>query len=153
MSTVQSIHHDVGHHGGILDHTRFWLLAIGSTKVSDRLTLIDEFNDDDNVQVFLLSTKAGGLGINLTAASVVVIHDIDFNPYNDKQAEDRSHRMGQTRDVKVYKLISKGTIEEGMLEIANEKLRLGKNMSDQGEEEDLPGTKDMRSLLRATLKL
>lgn len=125
----------------------------GSTKVSDRINLIDDFNNDDNVLVFLLSTKAGGLGINLTAANVVVIHDIDFNPYNDKQAEDRSHRLGQTKEVVVYKLISKGTIEEGMMSIANEKLRLGKNISNQVEETDLPATKDMRSLLRASLKL
>lgn len=130
-----------------------YLRLDGATKVSERITLIDEFNQNDEVLVFLLSTKAGGLGINLTAASVVIIHDIDFNPYNDKQAEDRSHRLGQTRDVKVYKLISKETIEEGMLDIASEKLRLGRNMSEQGEENNLPGTKDMRSLLRMTLKL
>lgn len=129
-----------------------YLRLDGATKVSERITLIDEFNQNDKVLVFLLSTKAGGLGINLTAASVVIIHDIDFNPYNDKQAEDRSHRLGQTRDVKVYKLIGKDTIEEGMLDIATEKLRLGRNMSEQGEE-NLPGTKDMRSLLRMTLKL
>lgn len=125
----------------------------GATKVSDRLSLIDEYNQNEEILVFLLSTKAGGLGINLTAASTVVIHDIDFNPYNDKQAEDRSHRMGQTRDVKVYKLISESTVEEGMLSIASEKLRLGMNMSEQGQENDLPLAKDMRSLLRATLKL
>lgn len=130
-----------------------YLRLDGATKVSERLTLIDEFNDNSDVLVFLLSTKAGGLGINLTAASNVVIHDIDFNPYNDKQAEDRSHRMGQTKDVKVYKLISEGTIEEGMLDIANEKLRLGKNMSESNGDNDLPATKDMRSLLRVTLKL
>lgn len=127
----------------------------GTTKVSDRINLIDEFNQNDKVLVFLLSTKAGGLGINLTAANVVVIHDIDFNPYNDKQAEDRSHRLGQTKDVAVYKLISSNTVEKGMLDIATEKLRLGKNMSEQSEEgtRNLPGAKDMRSLLRATLKI
>lgn len=126
----------------------------GATKVSERIELIDEFNDNEDVLVFLLSTKAGGLGINLTAANTVVLHDIDFNPYNDKQAEDRSHRMGQTRDVKVYKLIGEGTVEEGMLDIANEKLKLGKDMSEQDQENTgLPATKDMRSLLRATLKL
>ena len=59
--------------------------------------MIDKFNTDPSVFVFLLSTKAGGLGINLTAADVVVIHDIDFNPYNDKQAEDRCHRLGQKK--------------------------------------------------------
>jgi len=59
--------------------------------------MIDQFNTDTSVFVFLLSTKAGGLGINLTAANVVILHDIDFNPYNDKQAEDRCHRIGQQR--------------------------------------------------------
>ena len=59
--------------------------------------LIDQFNNDDTIFVFLLSTRAGGLGINLTSANVVIMHDIDFNPYNDKQAEDRCHRVGQKR--------------------------------------------------------
>lgn len=62
-----------------------------------RIHLIDEFNTDMGIFVFLLSTKAGGLGINLTSANVVILHDIDCNPYNDKQAEDRCHRVGQTR--------------------------------------------------------
>lgn len=130
-----------------------YLRLDGSTKVSDRLSLIDEFNQNDKVMVFLLSTKAGGLGINLTAANVVIIHDIDFNPYNDKQAEDRSHRLGQTKNVTVYKLITKDTVEEGMLDIAKEKLRLGKNMSENDVENGLPPAKDMRSLLRSSLKL
>lgn len=64
-----------------------------------RIHLIDEFNADMGIFVFLLSTKAGGLGINLTSANVVILHDIDCNPYNDKQAEDRCHRVGQTRYV------------------------------------------------------
>lgn len=62
-----------------------------------RIVLIDEFNTDPNIFVFLLSTRAGGLGINLTSANVVILHDIDWNPYNDKQAEDRCHRLGQTK--------------------------------------------------------
>ncbi|XP_010076940.1 PREDICTED: SWI/SNF-related matrix-associated actin-dependent regulator of chromatin subfamily A containing DEAD/H box 1-like, partial [Pterocles gutturalis] len=68
----------------------------GKTQISDRINLIDEFNTDMDIFVFLLSTKAGGLGINLTSANVVILHDIDCNPYNDKQAEDRCHRVGQT---------------------------------------------------------
>lgn len=64
---------------------------------SCRIVLIDEFNTDPDIFVFLLSTRAGGLGINLTSANVVILHDIDCNPYNDKQAEDRCHRVGQTR--------------------------------------------------------
>lgn len=62
-----------------------------------RQELIDLFNVDNEIFIFLLSTKAGGLGINLTAADTVIIHDIDYNPYNDKQAEDRCHRVGQKK--------------------------------------------------------
>ena len=61
--------------------------------------MIDLFNNDDSYFIFILSTRAGGLGINLTAANTVIMHDLDFNPYNDKQAEDRCHRVGQTRYV------------------------------------------------------
>ena len=71
-----------------------------------RLQLIDKFNAETDIFIFLLSTRAGGLGINLTAANTVILHDIDYNPYNDKQAEDRCHRVGQTRYItKVYSLI------------------------------------------------
>lgn len=69
----------------------------GQTPVVDRQSLIDQYNEDSSIFIFLLSTRAGGLGINLTAADHVIIHDIDFNPYNDKQAEDRCHRVGQTK--------------------------------------------------------
>lgn len=61
--------------------------------------MINEYNSSPDLFVFLLSTKAGGLGINLTAANHIILHDIDFNPYNDKQAEGRCHRMGQTKFV------------------------------------------------------
>ncbi|XP_074761672.1 SWI/SNF-related matrix-associated actin-dependent regulator of chromatin subfamily A containing DEAD/H box 1 isoform X1 [Athene noctua] len=101
----------------------------GKTQISDRIHLIDQFNTDMGIFVFLLSTKAGGLGINLTSANVVILHDIDCNPYNDKQAEDRCHRVGQTREVKVIKLISKGTIEESMLKISQQKLKLEQDMT------------------------
>nr|CAD7446457.1 unnamed protein product [Timema bartmani] len=74
-----------------------YLRLDGSTPVTTRQDLIDEFNNNPDLFVFLLSTRAGGLGINLTAADTVIIHDIDFNPYNDKQAEDRCHRVGQTQ--------------------------------------------------------
>lgn len=65
--------------------------------MTNRQLMIDLYNMDESLFVFLLSTKAGGLGINLTAADTVIIHDIDYNPYNDKQAEDRCHRVGQTK--------------------------------------------------------
>ncbi|KAK9887995.1 hypothetical protein WA026_000284 [Henosepilachna vigintioctopunctata] len=109
----------------------------GSTAVGLRQDLINEFNENKEIYVFLLSTKAGGLGINLTAADTVVIHDIDFNPYNDKQAEDRCHRMGQTRPVTVYRLISQGTIEEGMLQMNKEKLKLERSITEEGDNGDI----------------
>ena len=77
-----------------LDHMGIQFTRLdGSTKTDERQGLVDEFNDDPDITVFLLSTKAGGVGINLTAASVVVIYDQDFNPHNDRQAADRAYRI------------------------------------------------------------
>ncbi|NXK62757.1 SMRCD regulator, partial [Sylvietta virens] len=125
----------------------------GKTQISERIHLIDEFNTDMGIFVFLLSTKAGGLGINLTSANVVILHDIDCNPYNDKQAEDRCHRVGQTREVQVIKLISKETIEETMLKISQQKLKLEQDMTaaESGEEGTIPA--DIATLLKASLGL
>ncbi|XP_034626954.1 SWI/SNF-related matrix-associated actin-dependent regulator of chromatin subfamily A containing DEAD/H box 1 isoform X2 [Trachemys scripta elegans] len=125
----------------------------GKTQISERIHLIDEFNTDMGIFVFLLSTKAGGLGINLTSANIVILHDIDCNPYNDKQAEDRCHRVGQTREVQVIKLISKGTIEESMLKISQQKLKLEQDMTavDLGEEGTIPA--DIATLLKTSLGL
>ncbi|KAF9012372.1 SNF2 family N-terminal domain-containing protein [Cyathus striatus] len=114
-----------------------YLMLTGSTPVDVRQTLVDEFTEDDTISVFLLSTKAGGMGINLTAASVVVMFDQDFNPHNDKQAQDRAYRIGQKHDVDVVKLISKGTIEEDMLRLGETKLALDEavagDVDDKGE--------------------
>lgn len=101
----------------------------GQTAVVDRQQIIDQFTSDPDVFIFLLSTKAGGLGINLISADTVIIHDIDFNPYNDKQAEDRCHRLGQTKPVTIYKFTAVGTIEEGMAMVAKEKLNLEREVT------------------------
>ncbi|CAJ0943298.1 unnamed protein product, partial [Mesorhabditis belari] len=101
----------------------------GSTPVMERQDMINSFNHDPSLFVFLLSTRAGGLGINLTSANHIFIHDIDFNPYNDKQAEDRCHRMGQEKPVHVVRMISKGTIEEGIARLAKRKLQLEKEVT------------------------
>ncbi|KAF9207315.1 hypothetical protein BGZ49_000730 [Haplosporangium sp. Z 27] len=106
-----------------------YLRMDGQTKVEERQPLIDSFNEDETYKIFLLSTKAGGFGINLTGANVVIMYDLDFNPQNDKQAEDRAHRVGQTRDVEVIKLISKDTIEEQIYQLANLKLKLDQHVS------------------------
>uniref|UniRef100_A0A8C5PBJ9 DNA helicase n=1 Tax=Leptobrachium leishanense TaxID=445787 RepID=A0A8C5PBJ9_9ANUR len=132
-------------------HQHRYVRLDGKTQISERIHLIDEFNTNMDIFVFLLSTKAGGLGINLTSANVVIIHDIDCNPYNDKQAEDRCHRVGQTREVTVYRLIGKGTIEESMLKISQQKLRLEQDMTaaDTGDEGNIP--LDMATLLKESL--
>ncbi|GHJ86885.1 hypothetical protein NliqN6_3287 [Naganishia liquefaciens] len=96
----------------------------GSTKVDERQGLVDEFTNDPDIKVFLLSTKAGGMGINLVAASVVCIFDQDFNPHNDRQAADRAYRIGQTREVEVIKLLTRNTIDEDIYRIGITKLRL-----------------------------
>ena len=88
----------------------------GGTPPPRRLDLVNEFNGNEEIKSFLISTKAGGTGLNLTGADTVIFYDHDWNPANDNQAQDRAHRIGQTKPVTVYKLISKGTIEEKILE-------------------------------------
>ncbi|KAF0311062.1 Smarcad1 [Amphibalanus amphitrite] len=121
----------------------------GQTAVTDRLQLIDKYNNDRDIFVFLLSTRAGGLGINLTSANVVILHDVDFNPHNDRQAEDRCHRIGQTKEVQVIKLICANTIDECMLRVGQEKLSLDRDISGApvGSEDQSEDPKDVRHLL------
>ncbi|MEW5304870.1 MAG: hypothetical protein WDW36_007450 [Sanguina aurantia] len=97
----------------------------GSTAVDIRLALVDRFNDPaSDLFIFLLSTRAGGQGLNLVGADTVILHDVDFNPMIDRQAEDRCHRLGQTKPVTVYRLITRGTVDESILGIANRKVEL-----------------------------
>ncbi|XP_028409911.1 SWI/SNF-related matrix-associated actin-dependent regulator of chromatin subfamily A containing DEAD/H box 1-like [Dendronephthya gigantea] len=117
----------------------------GSTSVNERQGLIDRFNNEPDIFIFLLSTKAGGLGINLTSANVVILYDSDYNPHNDKQAEDRCHRLGQTRDVNIYRLVCKDTIEKTILKCANDKIRLHEDISGNQNAPD----RDMEGLINA----
>ncbi|KAF2841586.1 hypothetical protein M501DRAFT_929765 [Patellaria atrata CBS 101060] len=84
----------------------------GSTKLEDRRDTVADFQSKPEIFVFLLSTRAGGLGINLTSADTVIFYDSDWNPTIDSQAMDRAHRLGQTKQVTVYRMITRGTIEE-----------------------------------------
>lgn len=84
----------------------------GSTKLEDRRDTVHDFQTRPDIFIFLLSTRAGGLGINLTSADTVIFYDSDWNPTIDSQAMDRAHRLGQTRQVTVYRMITRGTIEE-----------------------------------------
>lgn len=94
----------------------------GSMHNEARQRAVDHYNaPESNDFVFLLSTRAGGLGINLATADTVVIFDSDWNPQNDLQAESRAHRIGQTRDVKVFRLLTRETVEENILERAKRK--------------------------------
>lgn len=93
----------------------------GSSKISARRDMVADFQSREDIFCFLLSTRAGGLGINLTAADTVIFYDSDWNPTVDQQAMDRAHRLGQTKQVTVYRLICKGTIEERILQRAREK--------------------------------
>lgn len=93
----------------------------GSSKLEDRRDLVHDWQTVPDLFVFLLSTRAGGLGINLTAADTVIFYDSDWNPTIDSQAMDRAHRLGQTRQVTVYRLLVRGTIEERMRDRAKQK--------------------------------
>ena len=97
----------------------------GSVASRDRAAAIDRFNDPaGGAFVFLLSTRAGGQGITLTAANTVVIYDSDFNPQNDLQAMARAHRIGQTREVKIYRLLADRTYEQAIYDAASKKYGL-----------------------------
>ena len=116
--------------------------------------IIDNFYENKEIFVFLITTKAGGLGINLVEANHVVIHDIDFNPYNDKQAEDRAHRMGQTKNVHVFKLVSNESIEINMMNTCLRKLEVGRTITcDHTEQDTGADNRDIKAMLKMALKL
>lgn len=105
----------------------------GQTPHEDRQRQINEFNADDSEKfIFMLSTRAGGLGINLATADVVIIYDSDWNPQMDLQAMDRAHRIGQKKQVRVFRLITENTVEEKIVERAEVKLRLDKLVIQSG---------------------
>lgn len=96
----------------LVDEEHSYLKMDGTTTVSSRQPLIDKFNVDTSYFVFLLTTRVGGLGVNLTGADRVVIFDPDWNPSTDSQARERAWRIGQLRHVTIYRLLTSGTIEE-----------------------------------------
>ncbi|XP_011046132.1 PREDICTED: protein PHOTOPERIOD-INDEPENDENT EARLY FLOWERING 1-like isoform X3 [Populus euphratica] len=96
----------------------------GSTQPEERQTLMQRFNTNPKIFIFILSTRSGGVGINLVGADTVIFYDSDWNPAMDQQAQDRCHRIGQTREVHIYRLISESTIEENILKKANQKRAL-----------------------------
>jgi ATP-dependent helicase STH1/SNF2 len=102
-----------------------YLRLDGATKSEDRTDLLKVFNDPQSpYMIFLLSTRAGGLGLNLQSADTVIIFDSDWNPHQDLQAQDRAHRIGQTKEVRIYRLVTVESVEEMILARAQYKLNL-----------------------------
>jgi SWI/SNF-related matrix-associated actin-dependent regulator 1 of chromatin subfamily A len=107
----------------------------GDTAVEDRQDLVDRFNaKDSTLDTFILSTRAGGQGLNLTGADTVILHDCDFNPQIDRQAEDRCHRLGQEKKVTVYRLVTKDSVDEKIVAIAEQKMNLGSTILAEGDQ-------------------
>lgn len=109
----------------VLEHQQIGFVRLdGRTNVEDRQSILDAFHERTEIPVFLLSTKAGGAGINLACANKVIIFDSSFNPQEDVQAENRAHRVGQTQEVEVIRLVTKDTIEEQIYSLGQTKLAL-----------------------------
>lgn len=105
----------------------------GNTDLDDRQSQIDDFTSPDTDKfIFLISTRAGGLGLNLMTANTVVLFDSDWNPQMDLQAMDRAHRIGQQKQVRVYRLITKDTMEDKMVEKQSLKLKLDSMIIQKG---------------------
>ncbi|KAI9630755.1 hypothetical protein KEM48_013654 [Puccinia striiformis f. sp. tritici PST-130] len=125
-----------------------YLRLDGNTSQLDRQTRIDHFNrKNSNYNIFLLSTKAGGAGINLATADVVIVLDPDWNPHNDLQAISRAHRFGQKKPVSVFKLMVKGSAEEKIVQTGKRKLVLDHLVIQKASEEEIEAN-DVASILQ-----
>lgn len=101
-----------------------YLRIDGATHAEKRQAYVDRFNEDDRITCMILSTRSGGIGLNLIGADTVIFYDSDWNPTMDLQAQDRCHRIGQTKPVTIYRLISEHTVEENILQKARERKKL-----------------------------
>ncbi|KAJ4408242.1 DNA-dependent ATPase fun30 [Gnomoniopsis sp. IMI 355080] len=126
-------------------------LIEGRTPVLDRQKFVDEFQEDKSIPVFLLTTVAGGMGINLTGANKIVIFDQSDNPQQDVQAENRAHRLGQEKEVEVIRFITKGTIDELIYKACQKKLELAGHIT--GFNEDISDDKDAGLVAEVTKQL
>lgn len=115
----------------------------GSVSQADRQAQIEEFNTNPDCKLFILTTRAGGQGINLASADTVILFDSDWNPQQDLQAQDRAHRIGQKRPVIVYRLATKGTVEEDLLLSADAKRRLEKLVIRKGSFKNMGQKKEV----------
>jgi ATP-dependent helicase STH1/SNF2 len=129
-----------------------YLRLDGSTKSDDRSDLLKQFNDPgSDYFCFLLSTRAGGLGLNLQTADTVIIYDSDWNPHQDLQAQDRAHRIGQKNEVRILRLISSNSVEEKILERAQFKLDMDGKVIQAGKFDNKSTNEERDALLRTLL--
>ncbi|OOG00177.1 hypothetical protein ASPCADRAFT_139409 [Aspergillus carbonarius ITEM 5010] len=141
----------------VLEHQHIGFVRLdGRTNVEDRQSILDAFHERTDIPVFLLSTKAGGAGINLACANKVIIFDSSFNPQEDVQAENRAHRVGQTREVEVIRLVTKDTIEEKIYALGQTKLALdqavaGEDAAESKKAEDA-GMRVVEDMVLADMK-
>ncbi|KAF7683648.1 SWI/SNF chromatin-remodeling complex subunit snf22 [Astathelohania contejeani] len=124
-----------------------YLRLDGNVKTEERCALIEKFNTEDYF-IFLLSTRAGGLGLNLQAADTVIIYDSDWNPHVDLQAQDRAHRIGQTAEVRIFRLVTTDSIEEYILERAGHKLNLDGKVIQAGRFDQRSTQEERENILR-----
>lgn len=134
-------------------HDFKFLRLDGTTKTEQRGTLLKEFNAPDSPYfIFLLSTRAGGLGLNLQTADTVIIFDSDWNPQMDQQAEDRAHRIGQKKEVRVFVLVSVGSIEEVILERAKQKMGIDAKVIQAGLFNTTSTAQDRKQMLEEIMR-
>lgn len=143
MTQIMSIMEDFMNYRGYP-----YLRLDGSTKSDDRSSLLQLFNSPGSPYfVFLLSTRAGGLGLNLQAADTVIIFDSDWNPHQDLQAQDRAHRIGQTKEVRIFRLVTQNSIEENILARANYKLDIDGKVIQAGKFDNRSTDEDREAFL------
>ncbi|XP_059403151.1 probable global transcription activator SNF2L2 [Carassius carassius] len=148
MTTLMTIMEDYFAYRNFL-----YLRLDGSTKSEDRAMLLKKFNEEGSQYfVFLLSTRAGGLGLNLQAADTVVIFDSDWNPHQDLQAQDRAHRIGQQNEVRVLRLCTVNSVEEKILAAAKYKLNVDQKVIQAGMFDQKSSSHERRAFLQAILE-
>ncbi|KAM7189260.1 chromatin structure-remodeling complex subunit snf21 [Rhypophila sp. PSN 637] len=148
MTAIMDIMEDYLRYRGIM-----YLRLDGTTKSEDRSDLLKEFNRPDSPYfMFLLSTRAGGLGLNLQTADTVIIYDSDWNPHQDLQAQDRAHRIGQKNEVRILRLISSSSVEEKILERARFKLDMDGKVIQAGRFDNKSTETDRDAMLRTLLE-
>lgn len=130
-----------------------YLRLDGSTKADERSEMLKLYNAPDSPYfAFLLSTRAGGLGLNLQTADTVIIYDTDWNPHQDLQAQDRAHRIGQTKEVRILRLITEDSVEEAILERAHSKLEIDSKVIQAGKFDNKSTSEEQEAFLRSVIE-